>query len=571
MRRRLSHALTVSAVALTLAASGAAFVAAPAHAVAQSDDLSPTHANLSKYTSQHLTWSAAVCPQEVRTLGKAAARTECARVTAPMDYADPSKGNISLMVTRTAPEKSSGQSRFVFTNPGGPGAPDARFSVIVAALSPMGQTETVIGVDPRGTGESTPVSCAQPKTAIKDNHHMTAAQLSATQAAVKASVDQCVAQHGNYLPYITTENTARDQDLVRQLLGANTIDYYGVSAGTWLGAYYATMFPTHVGRFVLDSNTDFTSNFQTSFSYQPMGFQRRFSDQFEPWAARHDSTYHLGSTAAAVNTTYNQVRQAAVAGQLGFFSANVVDNVLTQQMYTDQGLVTSAKFLGFLDEARRGDKLALYQAFSLLSGGSDSYTDNREATTFMAITCNDTSWSKSPSYYVSQARSLGPKYPLLGYNQAVNQCAYWPYEAKNLRVNLSKAPKILMVDNTLDPATPYEGALAAHKLSPNTVLLTVNNQGFHGAVLGSKNTCVTNAVYGFLMNGKQLQHDSVCQGLPLPGDSKVYPVGTQVTGPAPNAGQPTSPTPPHQSDSLGETILKLLGKLVGDIFGGTHA
>lgn len=103
------------------------------------------------------------------------------------------------------------------------------------------------------------------------------------------------------------------------------------------------------------------------------------------------------------------------------------------------------------------------------------------------------------------------------------------------------------------------------------MLLTVNNQGFHGAVLGSKNTCVTDAAYGFLMNGTQLQRDSACQGRPPPGDSKVYPVGRQVPGPSPSDVQPKSKTPPQKSDNLGETLLDLLSKLVGDILGGPHA
>lgn len=571
MRRRVPHLITVGALAVLVAAGGDALATAPATAATTAGNLSPTHANLDKYTSQQLTWSAALCPQEVRKLGKAAERSECARVTAPKDYAHPDKGDIKLMVTRTKPEQSGKSDRVVFTNPGGPGGPAARFSAIVAALSPLGRTETVVGVDPRGTGESTPVSCDPPKSKVRDNHQLTDANVKALQAAVKASVDKCVAQHGDYLPYINTDNTVRDQDLVRQLLGVETIDYYGVSAGTWLGAHYATLFPEHVGRFVLDSNTAFTEDFQTSFGYQPMGFQRRFSQQFEPWAARHNDTYDIGSTKAEVEATHTRVRKAAAAGRLGFFSANVVDNVLAQQMYSDKGLQTAAKFLGYLDDARDGNKLALYQAFGLLSTGSDSYTDNRESTTFMATTCNDTSWKKDPNYYVGRARSLGPKYPLLGYGQVVNSCAYWPYQATDSKVDLSKSPKILMTDTTLDPATPYEGAAAAHRASPNTVLLTVNNQGNHGAVLGSKNTCVTDAAYGFLMNGAQLKEDSVCQGVPLPGDSKVYPTGKQIAGPKPSTADTKKDTPPHKSPSLGDTLLVLLEKLIGDIFGGPHA
>ena len=47
-----------------------------------------------------------------------------------------------------------------------------------------------------------------------------------------------------------------------------------VSAGTWLGSRYATLFPKQVGRFVLDSNTEFTAPFAKTFGNQPMAFQR---------------------------------------------------------------------------------------------------------------------------------------------------------------------------------------------------------------------------------------------------------------------------------------------------------
>ncbi|NNG38592.1 alpha/beta hydrolase [Flexivirga sp. ID2601S] len=571
MNRRPARLTSLGAASALLATSGVVYAATAADAAAPAaGGLSPNGANLTTYTSQQLTWDAALCPKEVRTLGKAAARTQCAKVVAPKDYSDPGKGDISLMVTRTTGQTPAAAPRYVFTNPGGPGGPAARFSVLVAALSPLGRNETVIGVDPRGTGESTPVSCAPARSRVTDDRQLSDADVRTLQTATRKMVDDCVAAHGDYLPYITTDNTARDQELVRRLLGTKTVDYYGVSAGTWLGARYATLFPEQVGRFVLDSNTDFTGTFQESFAYQPMGFQRRFGAQFVPWAARHDATYRLGSTPQEVQATFDRVRAAAGKGKLGYFTPNVIDNVMAQQMYSDRSFVTAAKFLGFLDEAADGDRTALYRAFMLLQGGSDSYPDNRESTTFMATTCNDTDWNKDPNSYVAAARSAGPKFPLTGYRQVVNPCAYWPYKATNTTVDLSKAPAIMMVNATVDPATPYEGAVKAHKASPNTVLLTVTDQGAHGAVLGSKNTCVTDAAYGFLTKGTALQGDAVCPGVPLPDDDKVYPVGPKVTGPRPDAAQPTPKPEEKKLPDLADTLIKLLEKFVGDILGGPH-
>ena len=64
---------------------------------------------------------------------------------------------------------------------------------------------------------------------------------------------------------MNTAQTVQDIDLIRQLLGYDKIDFVGYSGGTWMGAYYQTYFPEHVGRFVLDSNTDFTRAWLDTF------------------------------------------------------------------------------------------------------------------------------------------------------------------------------------------------------------------------------------------------------------------------------------------------------------------
>ena len=59
-----------------------------------------------------------------------------------------------------------------------------------------------------------------------------------------------------FLPYLTTENSARDMDAIRAALGEEKISYLGYSYGTYLGAVYATLFPQRVRRLVLDSVVD---------------------------------------------------------------------------------------------------------------------------------------------------------------------------------------------------------------------------------------------------------------------------------------------------------------------------
>lgn len=532
--------------------------------------LAPDGVDLSKFTGQQVQWSKDTCTSDVkelrsfslRDLAAINARTECAKVKAPKDYSDPGKGEIDVMVTRTAPSKTPAEQRVLMTNPGGPGAPSGAFSVITAALSPLGTSHTVIGVDPRGVGGGTRVTCkSYGVRGLNDYRDLSDSDISNLQRAAKKTVDDCVSANGDLLPYITTANTARDHELVRQLVKTDKVDYYGVSAGTWLGAYYSTLFPNHVGRFVLDSNTEFTGSFQDSFGTQPMSFQRRFADQLLPWLARQNSTYDLGTTKDDVGKTYEDIRKAAGEGKLGQFEPIILDNIVAHTLYSDRGFESSGALLALLKRAMNGDSQALATAEGAAGGGGSQQEldDSRnQNTVFMAIRCNDTSWDKDPNSYVKTVKENGPKYPLVGYYDVANECAYWPYKAQDMKVDTSKAPQMLLVQTEDDPATAYEGGLKAHKASTNTRFLSVDDQGNHGAVLGGGNLCVEQQAYGFLQTGKLMDKDAVCPGVALPKDGQVHSVGFTPEGD--KLAMPVDPTPQWK-----KALLAVLGAILDEL------
>jgi fermentation-respiration switch protein FrsA (DUF1100 family) len=74
--------------------------------------------------------------------------------------------------------------------------------------------------------------------------------------------------------------------------------------------------------------------------------------------------------------------------------------------------------------------------------------------------------------------------------------------AKPFQVNGAELPPVLMLQGTLDAATPYAGAQDAHKLLPTARMVVVEGGGNHGQSLETPpDTCVQNHLNGYLATG----------------------------------------------------------------------
>ena len=66
--------------------------------------------------------------------------------------------------------------------------------------------------------------------------------------------------------------------------------------------------PDHTGRFILDSNMNWTASMYANQLTDSFSFQRRRDLMFYPWVARRNKTYRLGDTAAKVRRSYEKIR-----------------------------------------------------------------------------------------------------------------------------------------------------------------------------------------------------------------------------------------------------------------------
>jgi pimeloyl-ACP methyl ester carboxylesterase len=548
-------------LAVGLGLSAAAVLVVPGSgataSVEQATVVDRPHPVASRYLKQKPVW---------KKCGDEELRTYCAKITAPRDWANQYSGNdIEIAVSKVAPKKGK-PSRVVFGNPGGPGGAGLGMAPYLASQAPLAKDHLAVGFDPRGTGDSSNVSCQGAPQYTMDARDRDPWNLNLIQAASQLSQPYCDRQSRGLLPYVNTAQTVHDMDLIRQLLGFDKIDFVGYSGGTWMGAYYQTYFPEHVGRFVLDSNTDFTRPWLDTFTAQPQGFERRFREDFAPWAAKYDAKLKLGQSPGAVIRSYNRLRtalkkQPAVEEFLDgavkiSYDQNILDEIVTGDMYTKEDFYSLAIDLAFLRDLsvaqtkggpraaqRKVDALPLARQQELVRRASRdtiglsplgrTVGDDAEGATFTAVTCNDTPWPQGREYGDQLAARLGPHYPLLGWGMNENPCFYWNRPELNMPRPTGKGlPTTLMVQSVHDPATNYSLAADAHSRYAGSRLLTITKEGDHG-IYGGVNKCADKIINTFLTTGKAPVKDATCVGEGIPAPSTPTPEAEYA-----EAGQP---------------------------------
>ncbi len=186
---------------------------------------------------------------------------ECATLTVPVDYDDPTGATIDLALIRLPAGNTSTRIGTLLVNPGGPGAPGTELVAAAKSVWPKRIRDRfdIVSWDPRGTGGSAPVDCV----ADLDHYFSEPDPSPDTPAENQVLVDRaqdfddaCEKADGPMLAHISTMDTTRDMDRVREALGEQTISYMGFSYGSELGAIYATLFPEHIRAMVLDGAID---------------------------------------------------------------------------------------------------------------------------------------------------------------------------------------------------------------------------------------------------------------------------------------------------------------------------
>jgi pimeloyl-ACP methyl ester carboxylesterase len=154
--------------------------------------------------------------------------------------------------------RSNGSARrlgSLFINGGGPGEQIEGLVDFYPSLpAVLRKRFNIIFFDPRGFGYSTAVRCfpdaaAEQKFLSALPPFPVGSQQDAAWERAYARFDaRCAKTHSPLLDHDTSTGVARDMNLLRAAVGDPVLNYLGVSYGTGLGAIYANLFPSRVGR-----------------------------------------------------------------------------------------------------------------------------------------------------------------------------------------------------------------------------------------------------------------------------------------------------------------------------------
>ena len=467
---------------------------------------------------------------------------QCATVTVPLDYDHPQGKTITVSLKKL-PSTSPSPRGSVFLNPGGPGGSGISLIESQAELYKSGDLSEVlanydvIGFDPRGVGQSTPITCWTPE----DVQAILAGQAevpfspltpgSAADIVTQGSREAAACEEHTEVPEILdhadTRSVARDMDVMRALVGDKDLNYLGYSYGTYLGAVYTELFPDNIGRVVLDSAMDPTMARQDPMEGDAAAGEQSLRTYIE--SQQGQAGFPLSGTTDAAVAQLATFLDGLDADPLTVSGSGTPLNRAKAVDAISKLVTTSPDKWPLLTEGltqamNAHDGSALKANADAVSGNSAPPTTEKQVVeqlqglkVFSANRCldfpdagNESSWDAALTSYHHDYpvfHSLLPQYDAF--------CHGWGHTSRTeaVDVDVEATNPMLVIGILHDPQTPYPWSKALVSKIRNSHLLSVDMYG-HGAT--GSNACTSAKVSDYLVNGTLPSDGEVCAADPEP-------------------------------------------------------
>ncbi|MFJ3876876.1 alpha/beta hydrolase [Streptomyces sp. NPDC090077] len=456
---------------------------------------------------------------------------DCATARVPLDHSAPAGRTVDLAVVRRKAADGAHRIGTLFVNPGGPGGPG---TVQVPQNYDSFPKEVrdrfdIVSWDPRGIGNSTAVNCFGSSGGAEAWGRSKPAGFPVGEKERTAWTDAyedlgrlCEERDADLLRHVSTADTARDLDLLRQAVGEPQLNYFGVSYGTILGATYANLFPGKVRAMVLDSNiapsawTDDGRPDARTPTFLRMGSDRSAAATLDRFlalcgAAATDRCAFSGGSPEATRAKFDRLMQRLREHPVGTWTyARTVADTVTGLYIVDPGWTDLARRLQDLWQGRAPRPAAFPPPPPVAE--PDPYLGDEQA---MAVWCGDSPNPRDPAAYPRLEEDSAKRSGDAGrfWTWAGEPCATWPARAADGYAGPWDRPTahpVLVVGTRYDPSTSYEGSEAMARELGDARLLTHDGYG-HTALFNNASSCVKEYESRYFTDGALPPPGTVCR------------------------------------------------------------
>ena len=450
--------------------------------------------------------------------GRAEVKALCGTLAVPLDPSAPEGERIELFVAVVpALAEEPAPDPFVVIA-GGPGDASTRFFVqSQAAFTRILRQRDVLLVDQRGSGKSAPLHCANlAELGLGDGAGSDVDEL------VRLTLD-CAKTLQHDPRFFTTSVAVQDLDLVREALGYQQLNLYGISYGTRVAQHYLRRFPEHVRSAVLDGVLPPTLALGPEVTLDSQAALDALFSRCREDAACHAAYPEL---AAHFNAVYERLRQESIevtfddprSGEstTARIDHMVMAGVIRQLLYSP----LSATLLPPLVEAAyRGDYRKLAAQAQVVVAAVQELAIGLN---YAVLCAEDEPFWSDVDLAAQAATYLGSTF----IEAAQGVCSGWPRGVMDddLKQAVASDVPVLLLSGELDPITPPRYATLAAERLGNALALVGAGQG-HGMLAVA---CVQRLMADFVDSADTQALDSSCLERVRP-----FPLFSSPMGPGP--------------------------------------
>jgi pimeloyl-ACP methyl ester carboxylesterase len=402
---------------------------------------------------------------------------------------------------------------------GGPGqAATESYPLLSFAFERIHQKRDIILVDQRGTGKSNPLSC----TGMEDM------DLDSTDNQELGNLLRgCLSQLDANPALYTTADAMQDLDQVRDALGYEQINLYGVSYGTRAALTYMSLYPERVRAVILDGIVP---------QDEPLGLSigRDAQRALDLIFSRCDRQPSCTRAFPEVRQEFKQLLESLETDPVEVSMPHPTSGEETHITFTSEKMATAVRLFSYTPETAALLPLMIHDA-------SAQQEYQILAATYLLIAGDfEASITEGMGYSVLCAEDL----PFLSLDEAAkenagsylgdvtavqlsNVCQHWPHSQvlPEFKTLVQSNVPVLLLSGEADPVTPPENGNLVSQTLPNSLHLVAPGQGHNVIFRG----CIPRIAADFIDAASIQELDTACVQ-----DIQPLPFFVNFSGPIPN-------------------------------------